>query len=89
MEGATRLTKDQSKLTMTNTIRPFNVAKLTVALPEYNLRRGQVGTVVDILAEGNAFEVEFCDREGRIFESLGLRAEQIMALRHELRRSAM
>ena len=74
---------------MTNTIKLLDVVALTVDLPEYNLRRGQVGTAVDILAEGNAFEVEFCDREGRIFESLGLRAEQIMALRHELRRSAM
>jgi len=36
-----------------------------------------VGTVVEILAGGNAYEVEFCDREGRTFESLGLRPDQI------------
>ena len=68
---------------MTNTIKLLDVVALTVALPEYSLRRGQVGTVVEILAEGNAFEVEFSDREGRTFESLGLRAEQIMVLRYE------
>jgi len=36
-----------------------------------------VGTVVEILAGGNAYEVEFCDREGCTFESLGLRPDQI------------
>ncbi len=68
---------------MANTIKLLDVVALTVALPEYNLRRGQVGTVVDILAEGNAFEVEFSDRAGRTFESLGLRPDQIMVLRYE------
>jgi hypothetical protein len=67
---------------MTNTIKLLDIVALTVDLAEYNLRRGQVGTVVDILAEGNAFEVEFSDRAGRTFELLGLRAEQIMALRY-------
>lgn len=28
-------------------------------LLQYNLRRGQLGTVFEILANGNAFEVEF------------------------------
>lgn len=37
---------------------------LTVNLPEYNLWRGQVGTVVEILAGGAAFEVE-CARSQR------------------------
>ncbi len=68
---------------MTDTIKLLDVVALTTDLPEYNLRRGQVGTVVEILAEGKAFEVEFCDREGRTFESLGLRADQIMVLRFE------
>ncbi len=68
---------------MTNTMKLLDTVALTVDLPEYNLRRGQVGTVVDILADGNAFEVEFCDREGRTFESLGLRPDQIMVLRYE------
>jgi len=38
--------------------------------------------VVEILAEGNAFEVEFSDRNGRTFESLGLRPDQIMMLHY-------
>lgn len=46
---------------MTETIKLLDVVALTVNLPEINLWRGQVGTVVDILADGKAFEVEFCD----------------------------
>jgi hypothetical protein len=53
---------------------------LTVDLPEYNLWRGQVGTVVEELASGAAFEVEFSDRNGRTYESIGLRPDQFMVL---------
>ena len=34
-------------------------------------------------AGGDAFEVEFSDREGRTYESLGLRPAQIMVLHYE------
>jgi hypothetical protein len=68
---------------MTTPIKLLDVVALTVDLPEYNLRRGQVGTVVDILAGGSAFEVEFSDRQGRTFESLGLRPDQLLVLRYD------
>jgi hypothetical protein len=68
---------------MTDTIKLLDVVALTVNLPEFNLCRGQVGTVVEILADGRAFEVEFSDRTGRTYESLGLRPEQIMVLHFE------
>ena len=68
---------------MTNAINLLDVVALTVDLPEYHLWRGQVGTVVEILAGGDAFEVEFSDHHGRTFESLGLRPDQIMVLRHD------
>ena len=42
----------------TSTVKLLDVVALTVDLPEYNLWRGQVGTVVDTLAIGAAFEVE-------------------------------
>jgi hypothetical protein len=66
-----------------NSIELLDVIALTVDLPEYSLWRGQVGTVVETLAGGQAFEVEFSDRNGRTYESLGLRPEQIMVLRFE------
>lgn len=64
-------------------IELFDVVALTHDLPEHNLWRGQVGTVVEILSNGDAFEVEFSDRDGRTYQSLGFRAPQLMVLRHE------
>ncbi len=55
----------------------------TVALledvPERNLRRGEVGTIVETLAP-DVFEVEFCDDEGRTYAMFALRAEQLIPL---------
>ena len=64
-------------------IKLLDVVALTTHLPQYQLWRGQVGTVVEILAHGVAHEVEFSDRDGRTFESVGLRPEQIMVLHFE------
>jgi Domain of unknown function (DUF4926) len=68
---------------MADPIKLLDVVALTVDLPEVNLCRGHVGTIVDILAGGAAFEVEFSDRQGRIYASLGLRPDQMMVLRYE------
>ncbi len=62
------------------TAKLLDVVALTVDLPECNLWRGQVGTVVEMLANGAALEVEFSDRSGRTYESLGLLPEQVMVL---------
>ncbi|NJK49594.1 DUF4926 domain-containing protein [Candidatus Gracilibacteria bacterium] len=66
-----------------NPVKLLDVVALTVNLPEYNLWRGQVGTVVEILAGGEAFEVEFSDRDGPTYESIGLHPEHFMVLRFE------
>lgn len=68
---------------MTTHFKLLDVVTLMEDLPEYRLSRGQVGTIVEILAQGKAFEVEFADRHGRAYESIGLKPEQIMALRFE------
>ncbi len=67
----------------TNTPKLLDIVALTIDLPEYNLLRGQVGTIVEILADGAAFEVEFSDRNGQTYESVGLRPEQIIVLHFE------
>ena len=67
----------------TDKIKLLDVVALTVDLPEEQLFKGQVGTVVDILADGTAYEVEFSDRNGRTYESLGLSADQFMILHFE------
>jgi hypothetical protein len=64
------------------TIKLLDVVALTVDLPQYNLWQGQVGTVVEILANGAAFEVSD-HRTGRTYESIGLRPEQIIVLHFE------
>lgn len=66
-----------------NTAKLLDIVALTVDLPNYSLWCGQVGTIVELLADGTAFEVEFSDRNGRTFESIGLRPEQIMVLHFE------
>ncbi len=68
---------------MVRGLRLLDVVALTADLPELNLWRGQVGTVVEVLGGGAVFEVEFADRDGRTYESLALRPEQVMLLRYE------
>jgi hypothetical protein len=43
------------------------------------LRRGQIGTVV-MTYDGNAFEVEFADRDGRAYAILPIKASRLMIL---------
>ncbi|MCT7972988.1 DUF4926 domain-containing protein [Laspinema olomoucense] len=67
-----------------NKIKLLDIVALTVDIPQYNLWQGQVGTIVEILANGAAFEVEFTDsRTGQTYESVGLRPDQIMVLHFE------
>ena len=60
----------------------FDVVALTEDLPERSLVRGQVGTVVEILGP-DAFEVEFCDNDGRTYAMLPLKAGQLLVLHHQ------
>ena len=67
---------------MQTTLQLLDVVALTEDLPEHGLYRGQVGTVVEILAP-DVFEVEFSDNEGRTYAELALRADQLLILRYE------
>ena len=55
------------------------VVALLEDVPDQGLRRGQVGTVVEVLADG-VYEVEFADDDGRSFAELALTSEQLLAL---------
>jgi hypothetical protein len=63
-------------------IEMLSVVALLVEVPEKGLQRGQVGTVVEVLAPG-VYEVEFSDDSGRTYASAALRTEQLMQLHHE------
>jgi hypothetical protein len=60
----------------------LDVVALTEDLPQHGLRRGQVGTVVEVLAP-DVVEVEFSDDEGRTYAMAALRADQLMVLHYE------
>ena len=63
-------------------IKVLDVVAITEDLPNQGLRRGEVGTVVDRWKDG-AYEVEFSDRNGRTYQSLGLRPDHFMILHYE------
>lgn len=67
---------------MNNSIQLLDVVALTEDLPQKNLFRGQVGTVVELLAP-DVFEVEFCDDNGQTYATLALRADQLMVLHYQ------
>ena len=64
----------------TNQIKLLDVVALTFDIPEHNLSRGQVGTVVEILDNGAAFLVEFSDDEGKTHAFLPLSSSQLLLL---------
>ena len=65
----------------------LDIVALTQDFPEHNLRRGEVGTVVHVFSNDDAFEVEFSDRNGQAYQFLSLRASQLMVLHHEPRQT--
>jgi len=67
---------------MSTEIKLLDVVALTEALPERGLRRGQVGTIVEMLGP-DVFVVEFVDNNGRTYATLSLRASQLMVLHHQ------
>ncbi len=50
-------------------------------MPEKGLVRGQVGTIVELLAPSVA-EVEFIDDQGRTYALAALRSEEVIRLYH-------
>ncbi len=72
---------------MIHSIQLLDVVALTEDLPERNLYRGQVGTVVEILAP-DVFEVEFSDDKGQTYAMLALRADQLIVLHYEFVKAA-
>lgn len=57
----------------------YDVVALLEDLPEHELRRGQVGTIVGEWQPG-VYEVEFADTEGMAYALVALRRDQLMTL---------
>ena len=64
---------------MDEKIELFDVIALLQDLPEYGLRRGEVGTVVESLA-AEVWLVEFSDNKGQEYATIELRNEQFIKL---------
>jgi len=60
-------------------IQLLDTVALTEDVPQRGLERGQVGTVIEILAP-DVFEVDFSDNDGLTYAMLALRADQLMVL---------
>ncbi|MCW2255568.1 hypothetical protein M2263_001659 [Providencia alcalifaciens] len=59
----------------------FDVIVLNEDILEHNLKAGMVGAIVDIYSEPeDAYEVEFCDKDGQTICMLPLYHYQILAL---------
>ncbi len=67
---------------MKDKIKLLDVVALTDDLPEYDLLRGQVGAVVEILAP-DAYEVEFVDNDGRTYAEIAIKADKLLVLHYE------
>jgi len=64
--------------------RPLQLLDVVALLedhPEAGLVAGQVGTIVEQLADA-VFEVEFSDEEGRTYAEIALPVGQLIALRY-------
>lgn len=64
---------------MNSPIQKLDVVALTQDLPAERLVRGQVGTVVELLAP-DAFEVEFSDDTGKSYAQVPLSSAQLLVL---------
>lgn len=67
---------------MPDLIKLLDVVALVADLPDQDSVRGQVGTVVEVLAPG-VYEVEFCEAAtGRTYAITALPADQLLRLQY-------
>jgi Domain of unknown function (DUF4926) len=63
-------------------IKLLSTVALNEDLPGRKLKRGEVGTVVEVLAP-DVYEVEFCDEDGQTYAELALRGDQFIPLHNQ------
>lgn len=62
-------------------INDFDVVALTRDLPKEGLAAGDLGTVVHVYKDGQAYEVEFMTLKGETIEVVTLEADAIRPIR--------
>lgn len=63
-------------------IKLLSTVVLVEDLPGRKIKRGEVGTVVEVLAP-HVYEVEFCDENGQTYAELALRGDQLIPLHNQ------
>ncbi len=76
------LRQEEEKIMAKRSIRLLTTVALSEDLPGRKLRRGEVGTVVEVLAR-DVYEVEFCDEDGQTYAELALRGDQLIPLHNQ------
>jgi hypothetical protein len=71
---------------MNQEIKLLDVVALLKAIPAENLKKGQVGTVVEVFSEED-FEVEFADKQGKTIAMVPLKNSDLLVLQYELERA--
>ncbi len=66
---------------MQRRIRILDIVALTADVPQCGLVCGHVGTIVESL-EGDTYEVEFSDDQGKTYAQAPLKPSQLMVLHH-------
>ena len=64
-------------------IKLLDVVALTQDVPEHDLKRGDIGTVVEILSNGEAYEVEFSNAYGQMSKCVSFLVSQLRVIPHE------
>jgi hypothetical protein len=72
---------------VTAELKLHDVVALLEDRPTEGLRRGQLGTIIDVYKAG-AYEVEFADRQGQTYATLTLNAAQLIPIYEEPARAA-
>lgn len=67
-------------MVMSTRIELLDTVALVTDVPALGLTAGEVGAVVEVHADGRAFEVEFCDPAGTTYGVHTLRAGQVVPL---------
>jgi hypothetical protein len=67
---------------MKQQIELLDTVALADDIPERNLKQGEVGTVVELLAP-DVFEVEFNDDDGQSYAEFALRKDQLILLHNQ------
>jgi len=72
---------------MTDDIKILDPVAITEDMPDHGLRRGEVGTIVEVWKDG-AYEVEFSDETGQAYAFIALAADKLMPLYYRHREAA-